>query len=130
MKEIDLEVLIDRHSTIWHPDPTIKARARDELRYHLRGIDFIDFWKVIDHVKMPCLLHLRDNYEVMMRNLVEGVRPQELDSVLEVGAQMNDHMRWICAELGEAPNVLFSAKQATAIAKSRVVSGTLLAYGC
>ncbi len=130
MREIDVEILLDKHSLIWHPQRDVREKARAKFRKDLLAIPSLDFWKVIDHVKFPCLLHLRDLYEGMISSMMDRDDPTDLARNLDVGRELNDHLRWICQELGESPRTWFNAGDLVQRARLRNVSGTLMAFGC
>lgn len=128
MNMIDLDVLIESFSGIWHPRISVRIESRKKFRQAMNEIDFIDFWKLVEHVKIPCLLFFRDFYEDILPNLSSNVSIKSLEHTLEIGLDSFNEYCWVCNQLGEEPKVFFDRDAVTAQAFHINRLGTLLAY--
>lgn len=130
MRQINLDVLLKDHACIWHPRVERRAKARAELRRLLPDLHIRDFENLIEHVKIPCLMHL----EAVFSDIIEGFYAQAMlesydETVVKLARAVED-LNWTINDLGKDEVVLFDSARLRQSATAKSQRGTLLAFGC
>jgi hypothetical protein len=129
LNRIDVRVLLNDHVDVWHPNKNIRVEARARLRKTLTGLHVIDIEKLVEWMKIPCLLRMQDKCMEYLKNVGENVGPDNIDDVLYHSRETVEYIEWINDQLGVEEAVRqpdYGMLRRKAVEK--LEAGTLLAY--
>jgi hypothetical protein len=92
-------------------------------------IDCLDYYKVVEHLKPICLMHLKEVFEGIIRHVGENICLADFNLQYIRAQKTAEDLEWIYQELGENAKIFIDKDTLWQKAKEKTFAGTLVAYG-